>query len=156
MLQVSIGVSHAVLLTSLQRLRHAVQCSESLCCFREALYQKQAWDDDPDEVHEDKVEPVVESFRARIDDTLVIFLKQAGRIVEDISVYLSGCHQRLQWVSIGILGRHEVGSQKGQWSPANLSFDQRCHFTHEYAHTAVMVSMQSTNGSDQRYLQEIC
>ena len=109
----SIGVSHAVLLTGLERLSHAIQRSESLCRFREALYQKQAWDDNPDEVHEDKVEPVIESFGARVDDAFVVFLEQAGRIVKNISIYLPRCYQRLKWVSIGILRRHEVGGQKG-------------------------------------------
>jgi len=58
-----------------------------------------AWDDDPDEVHEEKVAPEIVGFRPTICQVLVVMVEHAGGIVENIAINLAKGHNCLQWIS---------------------------------------------------------
>ena len=48
-----------------------------------------AWYDNPDKVHEEVISPEIISFRTAICEPLMVVVKHAGGIVQDVAVYLT-------------------------------------------------------------------
>ena len=66
---------------------HREQCRWGKVFFKNRA--RTARDDDPDEVHEEVVTPEVIRFWSAIRETLVIVVKHARSVVEDVAVYLT-------------------------------------------------------------------
>lgn len=58
-----------------------------------------AWNDNPDEVHEEKVAPEIVGFRPTVCQVLVVMIEHAGGIVENVAIYLAEGHHCLQRIS---------------------------------------------------------
>lgn len=48
-----------------------------------------ARDDNPNEVHKEEVEPEIVGFWSAINQVLMVIIEHAGRIVENIAIYLA-------------------------------------------------------------------
>lgn len=80
-----------------------------------------AGNDDPDEVHEEEVEPEVVCFRAAILLASIVQIKHAGRIVENIAVDLAERDDALERISERGLGRDHVRHDERERTPGSLS-----------------------------------
>lgn len=56
-------------------------------------------DDNPYEIHEEKIAPEVIGFWSAVCQVLVVVIEQAGRIIENIAVNLAKRDHCLDWIS---------------------------------------------------------
>jgi len=80
---------------ALYRLRNTIQSLERLAGGYQALIEEQTRDHNPDEVHEEKVEPKIIPFRSTIREVFMVVVEQASGIIQDVSVYLTKGHHGL-------------------------------------------------------------
>ena len=80
----------------------------------------------PDEVHEEIVEPEVVRLWPAVRETLVVMIKHAGSIVQNVAIYLPKRDHRLQRMAQRMFCRNEDSDNKRQRAPADLmAFCQR-------------------------------
>ena len=77
-------------------------------------------DNDPDEVHEEIVEPEVESLWSAVCDISVVMVEGVGCIVEDQSIHLANADDDLERVSKRVRGRNKYRNHEADWSPGEL------------------------------------
>jgi hypothetical protein len=77
-------------------------------------------DDDPEAVHEDEVEPVVEGLRPRVADVEYVLVEEARGVVEDVAVELAEGDDELEGVAERVLGCDHVGCCEGEGAPKYL------------------------------------
>lgn len=81
-----------------------------------------AWDDDPDEVHEEIISPEVVRFWSAVCKTFVVVIEHACSVIEDVAVYLAKRDQGLQRVTKRmVVGNHQCNSER-QGTPADLTY----------------------------------
>lgn len=82
--------------------------------------QLTAWENHPNEVHEEVISPKVEKFRSRVRDLSVIVIEHAGCIVEDQAVDLAYADDDLERVAEGMRVGDEEGHDEAEGSPCEL------------------------------------
>lgn len=129
-----------MILRSLDLLRaiHALHHLNCFCCLDDALIHQHFADisnlhyigslsgvheltsrnHDPEEVHQNEVEPKVKRFRSRVRDTHQVMVEEAGRIVQSISVELSNRHDQLYRIPQRMSSDDQTGDSKASRSPA--------------------------------------
>lgn len=84
-------------------------------------------------------------------------VEHGGGIVKNQSVHLSNANDDLKRVSERVRGSNEVGNEEAHWAPGELLNHQSVQALQVSkgpgTQTAVTVSMQSTNGSEVKYLE---
>ena len=89
--------------------------------------------------------------------TFVVQVKHTGGIVEDVSINLAKRHNRLQRMTERTAGSDQNSDEEGQRAPADLKYPSLTALTRSATllgiskHTAVIDSIQRTNGSDVIY-----
>ena len=137
----------------------AIRNAEGVGGMLDAGPDQSGWNDEPEEVTQEVVHPEVKEFWARVDNALVVVVEHAGGIVQDDTVELAGGDDDLKWVAEWVAGGDHGCNDEAEWSPhelgrrsAYVSSGRRSRCQARQL-TAVMVSMQSTNGSEVRYLE---
>lgn len=96
----------------LQRPVHLVQRVECPPRCADALEQQDAWDHDPERVHQDEVAPVIGRLGPGVGPVEEIVVKHACRVVQDVAVQLAKGDDGLQRVAERVVGRDETGGNK--------------------------------------------
>lgn len=109
----------------------------------------------PKEVHQEVITPEVQEFWSAVNDTLVVVIEHAGCVVQDDAVELASADDHLKRVAQWVRDGDEACDDEAEGSPQELcaSVDSGERGERDERHTAVMVSMHSTNGSEVKYLE---
>ena len=118
-LRLLLVVAH--LLGLLQQLRGVVDGAEGANGGVDALVHKVARNDDPEEVHENEVAPVVGCLRASVRDVEDVMVEQRGRVVQNIAVELTERDDQLQGVAERVVDGDQIGGDEGERAPKGLS-----------------------------------
>lgn len=76
--------------------------------------------DDPDEVHENEVEPEIVSLGSAVCQVLMVVIEHACGVVENIAVYLSKRYHCLKWIAERMIDGDQISCQEGKRPPAKL------------------------------------
>ena len=79
-----------------------------------------AWEDHPEEVHEEVVTPEVQKFRATVDDILVVEIECVSGIVQDEAVDLAHADNDLERVAERVRGRYHCCNYEAERAPCEL------------------------------------
>lgn len=110
----------AHLLGLLQQLRGVVDSAEGAHGGVDALVHEVAGDDDPEEVHQDKVAPVVGCLGAGVGDVEDVVVEQGRRVIQDVAVELAERDNELERVAERVVDGDQVGGDEGEGSPEGL------------------------------------
>lgn len=81
---------------------------------------KRSWNNSPEEVHHEVVEPEVQELWAGVDNTLIVVIEHAGGIVKNNAVELAGGDDDLYWVAEWVLGGDHGGDDEAEGTPCEL------------------------------------
>ena len=84
------------------------------------VYRLTSRDNNPDEIHEEIVAPEIVGFRATIRKPLVVVVKHARRVVQNIAVDLPNTHYRRKGVAQRVFSGDEPCDDERQRSPHRL------------------------------------
>jgi hypothetical protein len=111
---------------------HPIQRLECRASLGHALVEEKAWYDNPDEVHEDEVEPEIVCFRTTVAEVFVVVVEQACGVVEDVSVNLPDRDDCLDRIAEWVLSKDQIDGDEGQRTPEECS---NCfHAENEWLH----------------------
>lgn len=85
------------------------------------LGQLTSWNNHPDEVHKEVIEPEVVRLGSAIDQAEEVFVERISRIVENVAVNLAEGDDQLQGLTEGVLDGDIVGDEERKRSPAHLN-----------------------------------
>lgn len=77
--------------------------------------------DNPEEVHEEVVSPVVVGLRSGVRNAEVVVVEQTGSVIQDVAVDLTKRDHSLQRVTQRVVGGDHTSNDKGERSPADLT-----------------------------------
>lgn len=77
-------------------------------------------DHDPDEVHEEIVDPEVVPLRSTVRHSMDVVVEQTGCVVQGIAVQMGHADHDLEWMAQGILAEGEIGHIVAERSPDQL------------------------------------
>lgn len=79
-----------------------------------------SWHDNPDEIHEEVIEPEVVSLWPAVDQSEKVFIESIGGIVENIPVDLTEGDDQLQGLTKRMFNGDQVGDNERKRTPAHL------------------------------------
>ena len=74
----------------------------------------------PDEVHEEIINPKIIHFRSAVGYTMDIVVKQARHIVQCISIQMAHTDDDLEWMPQGMLGKRQICHPVAERAPEKL------------------------------------
>lgn len=111
----------AIVLTLLTRKTEKKRLSV-LGSQKECLVKHTAWEDHPDEVHEEIVKPEVQELRSAICDILIVVVEHASSIVKNETVDLSRRYNHLERVAEWMLGGNKRSNNEAHRTPGELIY----------------------------------
>lgn len=78
------------------------------------------WNDNPKCIHEHKVSPEIERLRARIAHVKNVMIEHAGRIIQNIAIYLAERDKSLERMAETMVFGNHTGHNEGERAPAHL------------------------------------
>lgn len=75
----------------------------------------------PDEIHQEIVDPEVIPFWPAVRDLMDIMVKQTRRVVQCISVQMAHADNYLQWMAQGVLGEYQICHPVAERAPDELT-----------------------------------
>ena len=74
----------------------------------------------PDEVHEEIINPKIIHFRSAVGYTMDIVVNQARHIVQYISIQMAHADDDLEWMPQGMLGKRQICHPVAERAPEKL------------------------------------